>query len=67
MSGFARRVRRSQLVRASSRDEVLVQVAQRVQVHEEILKQVVAALHEKGIVLEQKTATGLVVPPGVKV
>lgn len=43
-----------------------VQLAQQVNALMEVVKQIVAALHEKGITLEQKTETGLVVPPGVK-
>ena len=68
MSGLGRRIRRKQLVRATSRDEVLARVAQTVMVHDQILDQVLQALARSGIKLgETTTPSGLVaLPPGAR-
>jgi hypothetical protein len=67
--GVARKLRRSQLVRAGMKDQVLLSVANMVQSHEQTIQQIVAALERSGIQIgESKSESGLVIlPPGSRV
>lgn len=64
MSGSpARKMRRHNLVRASARDDVLLQTAQRVVQLEHVINAIIQVLEQNGIrPLEPTTPSGIIVP-----
>lgn len=65
MSGsLARKMRRRQLVRATSRDDVLMATANRVIQLENVVGEIIQVLRQRGILAEAKTESGIIVPGG---